>query len=302
MTPARRLLEDRISKLSDDLDALFTEARERARREHAEQLNQAVRRLKVAGDPEELCATLENAADQFSGGALLFRLEDGVARHERIAVPLETAPAFGAAVESREPQTAATIASQIGPELIELLAPPATNRASIFPIEVEERVTALLYCWGNTQAAAVELLAQFTGMLWREPEPEPELEMEMAVAAPASELVMIAPAPVSASPPKPTWESLPAEEQQIHLRAQRFARVQAAEMRLFEADAVQAGRSRHDVYGAVRERVDAARKSFHEQFFSTCPSMVDYLHLELVRTLANDDSDLLGKDYPGPLV
>jgi len=30
--------------------------------------------------------------------------------------------------------------------------------------------------------------------------------------------------------------------------------------------------------------------------------MVDYLHLELLRTLANDDSDLLGKDYPGPLV
>lgn len=299
MTPARRLLEDRISKLSDDLDALFSEARDRARREQAEQLNQAVRRLKVAGDPEELCATLENAADQFSGGALLFRIDDGVARHERVTVPLDTAPAFGAAVESREPQTTATIASQIGQELIDLLAPAATNRASIFPIEVEERVTALLYCWGNTQSAAVELLAQFTGMLWREPEPEPEPEMEIAEAAPVSDLVMIAPAP--AAPPKPTWESLPAEEQQIHLRAQRFARVQTAEMRLFEADAVQAGRSRHDVYGAVRERIDAARKSFHEQFFSTCPSMVDYLHLELVRTLANDDSDLLGKDYPGPL-
>jgi hypothetical protein len=304
VTPARRLLEDRVAKLSDDLDALFTESRERARREHAEQLNQAVRRLKVAGDPDELCATLENAADQFSEGALLFRIEDGVARHERIAVPLETAPAFAAAVESREPQTAATIATQIGPELIDLLAPAPTNRASIFPIEVEERVTALVYCWGTTQSAAVELLAQFAGMMWREPEPEPgpEPELEMAAAEPAPDLVTIAPAPASEPAPKPTWESLPALEQQIHLRAQRFARVQTAEMRLFEADAVQSGRSRHDIYGAVRERIDAARKSFHEQFFSTCPSMVDYLHLELVRTLANDDTDLLGKDYPGPLV
>jgi hypothetical protein len=30
--------------------------------------------------------------------------------------------------------------------------------------------------------------------------------------------------------------------------------------------------------------------------------MVDYLHPELVRTLANDDVELLGSDYPGPLV
>jgi hypothetical protein len=29
---------------------------------------------------------------------------------------------------------------------------------------------------------------------------------------------------------------------------------------------------------------------------------VDYLHLELVRTLANDDVELLGQDYPGPMV
>jgi ATP-dependent helicase YprA (DUF1998 family) len=73
-------------------------------------------------------------------------------------------------------------------------------------------------------------------------------------------------------------------------------------MRLFEADTVQSGRSHRDIYGALRERIDAARKSFHEQFFAVCPSMVDYLHVELVRTLANDDSDLLGKEYPGPLV
>jgi hypothetical protein len=38
------------------------------------------------------------------------------------------------------------------------------------------------------------------------------------------------------------------------------------------------------------------------QFFTPCASMVDYLHLELARTLAYDDADLLGTTYPGPLV
>jgi hypothetical protein len=30
--------------------------------------------------------------------------------------------------------------------------------------------------------------------------------------------------------------------------------------------------------------------------------MLDYLHLEMVRTLAQDDAELLGAEYPGPLV
>jgi hypothetical protein len=29
--------------------------------------------------------------------------------------------------------------------------------------------------------------------------------------------------------------------------------------------------------------------------------MVDYFHIEAVRTLANDDESLLGPEYPGPL-
>ena len=98
------------------------------------------------------------------------------------------------------------------------------------------------------------------------------------------------------------WESLPGDEQQLHLRAQRFARVHVAEMRLFEADAVQAGRSRQNLYDALRKPIDAARETFRQSFFASCPSMVDYLHLEMVRTLANDDPEVLGKDYPGPMV
>ena len=80
------------------------------------------------------------------------------------------------------------------------------------------------------------------------------------------------------------------------------ARVQVAEMRLFEADAVQSGRAQRSLYEALRHPIDAAREIFRHTFFAPCASMVDYLDLELTRTLANDDADLLGKTYPGPLV
>jgi hypothetical protein len=86
------------------------------------------------------------------------------------------------------------------------------------------------------------------------------------------------------------------------LRAQRFARVQIAEMRLQDGAAVQSGRNHRNLYGALRSRIDVARATFRQSYFAHCCNMVDYIHVELVRTLAHDDAELLGKDYPGPMV
>jgi hypothetical protein len=149
----------------------------------------------------------------------------------------------------------------------------------------------------------VELLTQVAAAAW-----------EVAAGTPVAGLIKIAPAaaavaappasaaPAKGAPPVSKWDGMPAEEHQMHLRAQRFARVQVAEMRLYETDAVYLGREHRNLYEALRNLIDPARAAFQNQFFATCPSMVDYLHLELVHTLANDDPELLGKDYPGPTV
>ncbi len=302
----RRLIEDRISQLAAEAEDLLTDDRERARREFAEQMNQSARRLRQAVETEELAATLVDAASAFAAGVAFFRIDGDVARGERIrgvpeeragrfpgmAIPLAAAAALGGAVESRDPVTAVAAATEVSAEMIELAGHPADGRVSIFPVLVRDRVRALLYAWGPVQLAATELLCQVAAAAWAGIEPP-------TAAAPAPDLVQIAGAPPR---PRPSWESLPAHEQQIHLRAQRWARVRAAEMRLHEGQPVQAGRARNDLYGSLREQIDAARSKFHEQFFVACPSMVDYLHLELVRTLANENAEALGKDYPGPLV
>ncbi|HTP36159.1 MAG TPA: hypothetical protein VMJ75_28490 [Candidatus Acidoferrales bacterium] len=293
-SPARRLVEDRVAALTSELDTLFADSREAARREYAEQLNQAVRRLRIAADADELLGTLENAAAQFAERVMLFRIEDAAARRDDLRIDLTAAPALAAVVQSREPQTTATTASEVSPILTESLAHDAAGRACIFPVETGESVVAVLYTWGAVQGPAVELLAQVAGFLHPLPAPPPEPE------TPLPAIISIAPA--STPPPGSAWDSLPVEEQKVHLRAQRFARVKVSEMRLYEADLVQTGRTRRDLYAALRKPIDAARESFHKTYFSQCPSMVDYLHLELVRTLANDNTDLLGNDYPGPLV
>jgi hypothetical protein len=47
--------------------------------------------------------------------------------------------------------------------------------------------------------------------------------------------------------------------------------------------------------------IDGARRQYESDFMSASATMVDYLHLELVRTLAQDDDMRLGEEYPGPL-
>ena len=289
----RELLENRVAEISTELEVLFEGARDDARREQAEQLNQTVRRLRIAPDAGELCATLADAAARLAGGAILFRVAEGTATSERIAVQLADAPALAAAAESQDPTIAAAIPGEVSAPLVELLAHAPDTQVAIFPVAAGDRVAALVYCWGVVQVAALELLAQAASAVWS------------AIPVAPPKLVSIGPAadaPPGKAPPAAGWAELPPAEQRIHLRAQRFARVRTAEIRLYHADVVQVGRSRRNLYEALRQPIEDARQEFRAQFFAACPSMVDYLHLELTRTLANDDTDLLGSTYPGPLV
>jgi hypothetical protein len=310
-TPLRRLLETHLEQLSSDAEKLFQEFRERGRRELADQLNQVVRRIRQSPDLDELGIVVADVAASFAGGAAWFRIEGQVARCQAVRgvaaedaekwrtleVSLETAAALKSAAETCEPVVAAAAASEVSPELLALHEISAESRVSLFPVVAGETAVAVVYAWGNVQGPVLEILALVAAGVWT----------ELSKPAPA-ELVQIAPAPVAEAEtpaqPEPafTWDQLSPDEQQVHLRAQRFARVRVAEMRLQDADDVQSGRTRRNVYERLKPRIDAARNSFRSTYFASCPSMVDYLHLELVRTLANDDAELLGADYPGPMV
>ncbi len=51
----------------------------------------------------------------------------------------------------------------------------------------------------------------------------------------------------------------------------------------------------------LKKEIDDARETYRKEFM-TIPSMVDYLHLELVHTAADGDELKMGVEYPGQLV
>ncbi len=297
VSPATPSLHDLLEKFAAEAESICAERQAFARNELAGQLNQAVRRIRQATTREDLGETVADAAAPFASGALWLRIENGAASSSKFEqpIPLDSAPALREASQSADPVVALAAPGEVSPALVERFAHTFDTRALIYPVLAKQKnspdkAAALLYAWVDSDAeaqnAALELLSQVASAVWQALEPPP------------APLIGIAPGAKLAKP----WDELTPDEQRMHLRAQRAARVQVAEIRLRHAAEVQSGRLRRNLYVMLRDPIDAARESFRKEFFAQCPSMVDYLHLELSRTLANDDADLLGKDYPGPLV
>src|SRR5450432_1290471 len=168
-SPLRQLLEKRISQLSTEVETLFVEARDCGRRESADHLNQAVRRIRQAEDLDTLAATLLDASGSFSAGSALFTIEEQVAKGRRmrgvpeatsesfksLEIPLASAAALAGAVETRDPVIAATTPSEIADDMARLAGHTGEARVSIFPLVVRDGVPVLLYAWGSVQGSAM---------------------------------------------------------------------------------------------------------------------------------------------------
>lgn len=309
-----RALEYAFQERFDDLARVLAEdfrrvleteraqARRTARRELAAELAQAARRLRQSASFEDWSSALLDLASRFAPRVLLLTVEEGAAlgvaarglgeeggaRLRGLRAPLARARALAAAVESGETVVAQRSREELSEALAGLLGESNDGRVWLVPAADPQGVAALLCAVGEQEAvdlAGLELAAALAGF--------------HAGIPPRESQPALRPSPPREPPP---WSQLSQEDRELHLRAQRFARVQVAEMRLYRSEAVRKGRAARNLYAVLKPEIDAARRAYREQFLDVSPTMVDYLHQELVRTLAHEDAALLGEDYPGPLV
>ena len=366
MTPAaptatwRRVCEEYFSRLIEDLEqgveseveSRVTTAIEAAvrgavadavgesRRAMAEELNQAVRRLRQASDADDVYSVLLDVTAPFCEQAVVFSIHDQQVRAERmrrpaavpavdgaagtnlppLAFPVSEAAAFTTVMDTRDPVVAMSTPAEVSPALVGLFGHKPDERVYLFPLADGGRVAGIFYAASRVQAPFVELLAEVAGLRLQ------TLAQVPAMAAVAAAAAIPGPAPVAAPPPQlvsiagsysgqpaaarennqprqhKEWWDLSRQEQQLHLAAQRFARVLVAEMRLATPEEFRKGRAARNIYGALKQPIEEARQKFREKHMNVSPTMVDYLHLEMVRSLADDDPNNLGPEYPGPLV
>ena len=252
-------------------------------------LNHAARRLRSSAGswPQALV----QASAPFCEHSAVFAVHNRSLRLEASSrpcsiedVPLETAPAFRSAVESKDTVVAVQTPGEMSVPIAAGFGEDPGRKFHLFPILAGGQVLALLYAGaaGRFQTDALELLATLAGAI-----------LESRGAKSADGFVNIS-APREAAQP-----DLHAKTQ--HFAAQRFARVQVAEIRLHQDQQVKSGRAGRELYSSLKAEIDSAREAYRRAFLDGSEKIPDYLHQELVHTLAHGDVELLGPDYPGPM-
>jgi hypothetical protein len=97
--------------------------------------------------------------------------------------------------------------------------------------------------------------------------------------------------------------NLPREEQELHRRANRVAKVAMQDIKLLQPKEVRLGREHKDICVRLRVDIDKARKEYDRRFRAIQEHPVDYFYDWMVEILADGDAKALGEyPYPSPVL
>jgi hypothetical protein len=97
--------------------------------------------------------------------------------------------------------------------------------------------------------------------------------------------------------PAPSAPEMSPEDADVHRKAQRFARLLVDEIKLYNQAKVAEGRKHRDIYDRLKEDIEKSRATYSKRYGSTVAAAADYFASELVRSLAEDDSSLMGANF-----
>jgi len=132
-------------------------------------------------------------------------------------------------------------------------------------------------------------------------DPAPDFDLELPVEAHAAAPSQPAGKPVEAAPVF-NLDSLPPEEQELHRRAFRVAKVSMQDIRMLRPEDVKLGRENKDLCSRLRDDIEKAHKEYDRRFQPIQSHPVDYFYDWMVEILAGGDPQALGEyPYPSPV-
>ena len=118
-------------------------------------------------------------------------------------------------------------------------------------------------------------------------------EMEPALAEP----MPLGHAEIKSTPEIPPVPSLSPEEQDVHRKAQRFARLLVDEIKLYNQAKVAEGRKNKDLYDRLKETIEKSRVTYQKRYGNTVAATGNYFQHEIIRSLAEDDLSIMGANF-----
>jgi hypothetical protein len=300
-------------------------------------LQKAISAIQAGTTQKEILRALLDSSVLYCGRAALFVVKNGVATGwQGAAFPSNDAikdfaldvnsGVVGRVLQSRTAEDAHT--KDFDQHFISKFGQPSSSSIALLPLLLKDKVSALIYADGGTQGAnldsvALDVLVKATSS-WlevisqrkqanREGSSEPEMHSAPQVndpfaahaplhSAKAQQVPDAAPAvmAVAAGAGGGAAAAAPAmspEEADIHRKAQRFARLLMDEIKLYNQAKVAEGRKNRDLYDRLKEDIEKSRATYQKRYGNTSAAGADYFSQELVRSLAEDDVSLLGKNF-----
>ena len=149
-------------------------------------------------------------------------------------------------------------------------------------------------------ATAAEAVTAEAQSALAEVQTEVQTEVRSAIAemepAPAEPLP-IGDVETKATPePSPVSAILP-EDQGVHRKAERFARLLVDEIKLYNQAKVAEGRKNKDLYDRLKEVIEKSRGTYQKRYGNTVAASGNYFQHEIIRSLAEDDLSILGANF-----
>jgi hypothetical protein len=118
-------------------------------------------------------------------------------------------------------------------------------------------------------------------------------EMEPALAEP----LPVGHAETLPVPDSPPAAALSPEDQDVHRKAQRFARLLVDEIKLYNQAKVAEGRKNKDLYDRLKETIEKSRTTYQKRYGTTVAASANYFQHEIIRSLAEDDLSIMGANF-----
>jgi hypothetical protein len=89
--------------------------------------------------------------------------------------------------------------------------------------------------------------------------------------------------------PAATASAMSPEDEEIHRKARRFARLLVEEIKLYNQDKVLEGRTNNDLCERLKDATDKSRSTYQKRYGNTVAASGNYFEDEVKRSLAEDD-------------
>jgi hypothetical protein len=268
-----------------------------------DQLNSAIESMQQFTAQGDILRSLLDGAARFSGRSALFIVKGnsltgwqgrGFPHEDKLKSTSLDAGQGLAGRAIRDRSTAAAAAQEFDVGFVSQQGAPSNGNAWLLPLVVRDKVAALLYCDAGTHgkrvdSSALQIMVRSAG-LWLE-----------ILAARKSNGAQEAPAsPSSAGQSGQSAVASPSpEEQELHTKAKRFAKLLVDEIRLYNQAKVKEGRQSREVYRVLKEDIEKSRDTYNRRYANTSVADAGYFTEEIIRILADSDPSLLGSDFPG---